>query len=143
MDDFYRQHNANVHRGAHTLSQEATAQYENARLRIARFINAPSDKQVIFTDGTTEGINLVAYAWGRANLGPGDEVLITEMEHHSNIVPWQILRDELGFTLRYIPITDEGLLDLLDCMSCSTSVPRCSASSTSAMCSAPSTRSRS
>ncbi len=98
--------NANVHRGAHTLSQEATAEYENARLRVARFINAPSDKQIIFTDGTTEGINLVAYAWGRANLGPGDEVLITEMEHHSNIVPWQILRDELGFTLRYIPITE-------------------------------------
>lgn len=112
MDDFYRRHNANVHRGAHTLSEEATSLYENARVRIARFINAPSDKQVIFTRGTTEGINLVANAWGRANLGPGDEVLITEMEHHSNIVPWQILRDELGFTLRYIPITDGGLLDL-------------------------------
>ena len=112
MDDFYRLHNANVHRGAHTLSEEATSLYENARVRIARFINAPSDKQVIFTRGTTEGINLVANAWGRANLGPGDEVLITEMEHHSNIVPWQILRDELGFTLRYIPITDGGLLDL-------------------------------
>lgn len=112
MDDFYRRSNSNVHRGAHTLSEEATGQYENARLRVARFINAPSDKQVIFTRGTTEGINLVAYSWGRANLGPGDEVLITEMEHHSNIVPWQILRDELGFTLRYIPITDDGLLDL-------------------------------
>jgi cysteine desulfurase/selenocysteine lyase len=112
LDGFYRNYNANVHRGAHTMSQEATAAYENARLRVARFINAPSDKQVIFTDGTTKGINLVAYAWGRANLGLGDEVLITEMEHHSNIVPWQILRDELGFTLRYIPITNEGLLDL-------------------------------
>ena len=73
-DEYYRNHNANVHRGAHTLSQEATTKYENARLRVARFINAPSDKQIIFTDGTTEGINLVAYAWGRANLGPGDEV---------------------------------------------------------------------
>lgn len=112
MDTFYREHNANVHRGAHTLSEEATTLYENARLHIARFINAPSDKQVIFTRGTTEGINLVAYAWGRANLGPGDEVLITEMEHHSNIVPWQMLRDQLGFTLRYIPVTDEGMLDL-------------------------------
>ncbi|GIV76160.1 MAG: cysteine desulfurase [Litorilinea sp.] len=112
MDDYYRRHNANVHRGVHTLSEEATAQYENARLRVARFINAPSEKQIIFTRGTTEGINLVAQTWGRANLGPGDEVLITEMEHHSNIVPWQILRDQLGFTLRYIPITDEGLLDL-------------------------------
>ena len=112
MDAYYRAHNANVHRGAHTLSEEATTLYENARLRIARFINAPSDKQVIFTRGTTEGINLVAYAWGQANLGPGDEVLITEMEHHSNIVPWQILRDRLGFTLRYIPVTDAGKLDL-------------------------------
>lgn len=112
MDDYYRRYNANVHRGAHTLSEEATNAYENARLRVARFINAPSDKQVIFTRGTTESVNLVANAWGRANLKPGDEVLITEMEHHSNIVPWQILRDEIGFTLRYVPITDQGRLDL-------------------------------
>ena len=112
MDNYYRNHNANVHRGAHTLSGEATDAYENARLRVARFINAPSDKQVIFTSGTTEAINLVANSWGRANLGPGDEVLITEMEHHSNIVPWQMLRDEIGFTLRYVPITDRGELDL-------------------------------
>ncbi len=112
MDDYYRQTNANVHRGVHTLSEEATTLYENARLRIARFINAPSDKQVIFTSNTTESINLVAFSWGRANLKPGDEVLITEMEHHSNIVPWQILRDQLGFTLRYIPLTDNGTLDL-------------------------------
>ncbi|MBP7964283.1 MAG: cysteine desulfurase [Caldilineaceae bacterium] len=114
MDDYYRQTNANVHRGVHTLSEEATTLYENARLRIARFINAPSDKQVIFTRNTTESINLVAFSWGRANLGPGDEVLITEMEHHSNIVPWQILRDQLGFTLRYIPLADDGTLDLTD-----------------------------
>ena len=112
MDRYYRHSNANVHRGVHTLSEEATTLYEDARTRIARFINAPSDKQVIFTRGTTDGINLVAQTWGRANLGPGDEVLITEMEHHSNIVPWQILRDQLGFTLRYIPITQEGVLDL-------------------------------
>lgn len=112
LDEYYRHYNANVHRGVHTLSEEATAAYEGARLRIARFLNAPSDKQIIFTRGTTEGINLVAHSWGRANLRPGDEVLITEMEHHSNIVPWQILRDELGFTLRHIPITDDGLLDL-------------------------------
>lgn len=112
MDDYYRRHNANVHRGVHRLSEEATAAYEQARLKVARFINAPSDKQVIFTRGTTESINLVAQSWGRANLGPGDEVLITEMEHHSNIVPWQMLRDQLGFTLRYIPITDGGELDL-------------------------------
>lgn len=112
LDAYYRNTNANVHRGVHTLSEEATAAFEQARLKVARFINAASDKQIIFTRGTTEGVNLVAQSWGRANLKPGDEVLITEMEHHSNIVPWQILRDELGFTLRYIPITDEGLLDL-------------------------------
>lgn len=112
MDDYYRLHNSNVHRGVHTLSEEATASYEAARLRIGRFINAPSEKQIVITSGTTESINLVANAWGRANLGPGDEVLITEMEHHSNIVPWQLLRDQLGFTLRYIPITLEGELDL-------------------------------
>ena len=112
MDDYYRRYNANVHRGVHRLSEEATAAYEQARLKVARFIHAPSDKQVIFTRGTTEGINLVAQSWGRANLGPGDEVLITEMEHHSNIVPWQILRDQIGFTLRYIPLTDGGELDL-------------------------------
>lgn len=112
LDDYYRRYNANVHRGVHTLSEEATAAYERARLQVARFINAASEKEVIFTRGTTESINLVAQSWGRANLGPGDEVLITEMEHHSNIVPWQILRDQLGFTLRYIPITDQGLLDL-------------------------------
>ncbi|MFN8490811.1 MAG: cysteine desulfurase [Caldilineaceae bacterium] len=112
LDDYYRCHNANVHRGVHTLSEEATASYEGARTRIARFINAPSDKQIVFTRGTTEGINLVAHTWGRANLKPGDEVLITAMEHHSNIVPWQILQEQLGFTLRHIPITPEGLLDL-------------------------------
>lgn len=112
MDDYYRLHNANVHRGVHTLSEEATTLYEGARTKVARFINAPADRQIIFTRGTTEAINLVANSWGRANLKPGDEVLITEMEHHSNIVPWQILRDQLGFTLRYIPITPQGLLDL-------------------------------
>lgn len=112
MDDYYRLYNANVHRGVHTLSEEATALYEGARTKVARFINALADKQIIFTRGTTESINLVAQSWGRANLEPGDEVLITEMEHHSNIVPWQILRDQIGFTLRYIPITPQGLLDL-------------------------------
>ena len=114
MDEYYRQHNANVHRGVHTLSEEATARYEQARVSIARFLHAPSEKQVVFTRGTTESINLVVNSWGRANLKPGDEVLITEMEHHSNIVPWQILRDEIGFTLRYIPVGLDGLLDLSD-----------------------------
>ncbi len=112
LDEYYRRYNANVHRGVHTLSEEATGAYENARLRVARFINAPSPKQVIFTRNATESINLVAHTWGRANLGPGDEVLITEMEHHSNIVPWQILQEQLGFTLRHIPLTDQGTLDL-------------------------------
>lgn len=112
MDDYYRRYNANVHRGVHTLSEEATAAFEAAREKVAKFIHAPSARQIIFTRGATESINLVAYTWGRANLKPGDEVLITEMEHHANIVPWQILQEQLGFTLRYVPITDQGLLNL-------------------------------
>lgn len=112
MDHYYRTTHANVHRGVHTLSEEATALYEGARQKVARFINAPTDKQIVFTRGTTEAINLVANTWGRANLGPGDEVLITEMEHHSNIVPWQMAAEHYGFTLRYVPITPGGLLDL-------------------------------
>jgi cysteine desulfurase/selenocysteine lyase len=112
MDDYYRRTNANVHRGVHTLSEEATAAFEGAREKVAHFIHAPHSRQVIFTRGATESINLVAHTWGRANLRPGDEVLITEMEHHANIVPWQILRDQIGFTLRYVPVTDHGLLDL-------------------------------
>ena len=112
MDDYYRRYNANVHRGVHTLSEEATAAFESAREKVAKFIHAPSARQIVFTRGATESINLVAYTWGRANLGPGDEVLITEMEHHANIVPWQIMQEQLGFTLRYVPITDHGLLDL-------------------------------
>ncbi len=111
MNEYYRRYNSNVHRGVHKLSEEATAAYEQSRLRIGRFINANSDKEIVVTKGTTESINLVANSWGRANLGPGDEVLITEMEHHSNIVPWQLMRDQLGFTLRYIPITMQGELD--------------------------------
>ena len=112
MDDYYRLYNANVHRGVHTLSEEATALYEGAREKVARFINARNPRQVIFTRGTTESINLVAYSWGRANLRPGDEVLITAMEHHANIVSWQIMQEQLGFTLRYVPVTDQGTLDL-------------------------------
>jgi len=112
LDNYYRHYNSNIHRGVHTLSEEATTAYEEARKRIARFINAASDKQTIFTRNATEAINVVAHSWGRANLGPGDEVLITEMEHHSNIVPWQILQEQLGFTLRYVPITEGGMLDL-------------------------------
>src|SRR5512141_131877 len=96
MDDFYRRSNANIHRGVHTLAEEATALYEQARVRIAKFINAPSAHQVIYTRNTTESINLVAYTWARANLKAGELVILTEMEHHSNLVPWQMLSTQLG-----------------------------------------------
>ncbi|MCK9485871.1 MAG: cysteine desulfurase [Dehalococcoidia bacterium] len=112
MTRFYRDHNANIHRGVHTLSIEATDLYEQARQRIARFINAPRAEEVIFTRNTTEGINLVAHSWGRKFLQEGDEVVITEVEHHSNIVPWQMLRDERGVVLKYIPMLPDGTLDL-------------------------------
>jgi cysteine desulfurase/selenocysteine lyase len=116
MDDYYRLRNANVHRGVHTLSEEATALYESARGRIARFINAPSSKQVIFTRNATEAVNLVAYSWGLDTLQPGDEVLITQMEHHANIVPWQLITERTGAALRYVPLDPQGTLrlDLLD-----------------------------
>jgi cysteine desulfurase/selenocysteine lyase len=112
MDVYYRGYNANVHRGIHRLSEEATEAYESARERIARFINAPDPATVIFTRNTTEAINLVAWSWGRTNLKPGDEILLTEMEHHSNIVPWQLLAEEKGVKVRYIPFLDNGILDL-------------------------------
>jgi cysteine desulfurase/selenocysteine lyase len=112
MDAFYRRSNANIHRGVHTLAEEATALYEAAREKVAKFINAPSAKQVIYTRNTTESINLVAYTWGRANLKAGDLVILTEMEHHSNLVPWHILKVERGIRLEFIPVTEEGLLDL-------------------------------
>ncbi|HEY80267.1 MAG TPA: cysteine desulfurase [Caldilineae bacterium] len=111
LNDYYRQDNANVYRGVHTLAERATAAYEQARLKIARFVHAATPKEIVFVRNTTEAINLVANAWGRANLGPGDEVLITEMEHHSNIVPWQLVTQARGATLRYVPITDAGELD--------------------------------
>lgn len=115
MDAFYRQTNANIHRGVHTLAEEATALYETAREKVAKFINAPSAKQVIFTRNTTESINLVAYSWARANLTPGDLVILTEMEHHSNLVPWHMLKAERGVRLEFIPVTEDGLLDLDAC----------------------------
>jgi len=111
MDAFYRRSNANIHRGIHTLAEEATALYEEARKKIAKFINAPSAKQVIYTRNATESINLVAYTWARANLKSGDMVLLTEMEHHSNLVPWQMLKTERGIRLEFIPVTEDGLLD--------------------------------
>jgi cysteine desulfurase/selenocysteine lyase len=112
LDDYYRRYNANVHRGVHKLSEEATAAYEQARMKIKAFINAPSRRQVIFTRGTTEGINLVAQSWGRANLKAGDVVLSTVMEHHSNIVPWQLLAAEKGIIVKYVPLLPDGTLDL-------------------------------
>ncbi len=112
MNLFYQRENSNVHRGIHTLSEEATADYEAARKKIARFINAKSWREIIYTRNATESINLVAYSWGLANLHPGDEVLITEMEHHANIVPWQLIAERTGATLRYVPITLQGYLDL-------------------------------
>ncbi len=112
MADYYENYNANIHRGVYTLAEEATGRYEAARKKIAAFIGAASYREIIFVRNTTEAINLVAYAWGRANLKAGDEVVLTEMEHHSNLLPWFILREQLGFKIRYIPITPEGLLDL-------------------------------
>lgn len=112
MDDFYRRSNANIHRGIHTLAEESTALYEAARQRVADFIHAPSARQIIFTRNATESINLVAYSWGRANLQAGDVVILTEMEHHSNLVPWHILAAERSLRLEFIPVTPEGLLDL-------------------------------
>ena len=117
-DRFYRQHNANVHRGVHTLSQEATDDYEAARRALVGFINAASEREVIFTRGTTESINLVAQSFLRPRIGPGDEILITHMEHHSNIVPWQMLCEQTGAKLHVVPINARGelLLDELEKM---------------------------
>ena len=112
MDNFYRHSNANIHRGVHTLAEESTALYEQARERIARFINAPSPRQLIYTRNATESINLVAYSWARANLKANDLVILTEMEHHSNLVPWHMLAAERGVRLEFIPVTGDGLLDL-------------------------------
>jgi cysteine desulfurase / selenocysteine lyase len=114
MDRYYRELNANVHRGIHRLSEEATAAYEGARERIARFINAPDPAQVIYVRNTTEALNLIAYTWARTNLSAGDEILLTEMEHHSNIVPWQMMAEEKGALVRYLPFTADGRLDLTD-----------------------------
>jgi cysteine desulfurase / selenocysteine lyase len=110
---YYERDNANVHRGIHELSNRATNAFEASRARTARFLNARSDNEIIFTRGTSEGINLVASAWGSKNLRAGDKILLTEMEHHSNLVPWQLLAERTGAKLSYVPITgDEGLLDL-------------------------------
>jgi cysteine desulfurase/selenocysteine lyase len=109
---FYEHQNANIHRAIHTLGEEATAAYEETRARVSRFINAPRPENIVFTRGATEALNLVAYAWGRANVREGDEIVLTQMEHHSNMVPWQRLAQEVGATVKYIGVTDEGTLDL-------------------------------
>lgn len=113
LSQFYERDNANVHRGLHALSMRATDAYEGARARVAKFVNAAAPEEIIFTRGTTESINLVAATWAVANLKQGDVILITEMEHHSNLVPWQLAAQRTGAQLRYLPVTgDEGLLDL-------------------------------
>ncbi len=110
---FYERDNSNVHRGLHELSNRATAQYEQARERVARYIGAAAAESIVFTRGTTEGINLVANSWGARMIGPGDVILLTEMEHHSNIVPWQLLAERAGGRIEWAPVIgDEGLLDM-------------------------------
>lgn len=108
--NYYTTTNSNVHRGVHTMSQQATDGYEGARTKIRQFINARDDKEIIYTRNTTEGINLVAYSYGRQNVGPGDDIIVSNMEHHSNIVPWQMLCEEKGANLRVVPIDDSGEL---------------------------------
>ena len=112
FDAYYCGYNANIHRGLHTLADEATAAFEGTRETVRGFLNAADHREIIFTRGTTEAINLVANSWGRANLRAGDEVLISRLEHHSNIVPWQLLAAELGFTIQVIPVDERGVLDL-------------------------------
>ena len=112
--DYYEECNANVHRSVHFLAGQATEQFENARRKVAAFVGAPSARSIIFTRGTTESINLVAHSWGRKFIRPGDEIVLTEMEHHSNLVPWQLLAREKGAILRFIPVKADGTLDLVE-----------------------------
>lgn len=112
MNEYYRRSHSNVHRGIHYLSEAATGAYESARRRIAALVNAPDPVQIIYVRNATEALNLVAASWGRRNIGPGDEILLTEMEHHSNLVPWQLLASEKGARIRYVPIDEEGRLKL-------------------------------
>jgi cysteine desulfurase / selenocysteine lyase len=112
VDTYYSEYNANVHRGIYTIGERATAAYERARATVGRFINAPDSHGIVFTRNATEAINLVAYSWGRRNIGRGDQIVLTEMEHHANLVPWQILVQEQDGDLEFIPITDDGQLRL-------------------------------
>ena len=110
MDTYYREYNANVHRGIYTIGEKATAAYEAARAKVARFVGVADSHEIVFTRNATEAINLVAYAWGRKNIGRGDVIVLTEMEHHANLVPWQLLAQEKDADLEFIPITDDGIL---------------------------------
>jgi len=112
LERYYRTFNANIHRGVYLIAEEATRAYEDVRVKAARFLNAASPREIVFTRGTTESVNLVAHGWGRKFVGQGDIVLLTGMEHHSNLVPWQLLAQDRGATLRFIPIDDQGRLDL-------------------------------
>src|SRR5579872_846103 len=112
MSGYYETTHANVHRGVYEISEEATAKMEKARVKVARFINARQSKQIIFTRNTTESLNLLAYSWGNANIHANDLIILTEMEHHSNLVPWQLLAQRTGVRLEFIPVTDDGLLRL-------------------------------
>ncbi len=112
MSDYYRGYNANIHRGIYTIAEEATVAYEIARGKVASFIDAASPKEIVYTRNATESINLVANTWGKANLHKGDTVILTEMEHHANLVPWQLLKDSIGIRLEFIPVLDNGTLDL-------------------------------
>ena len=112
MNDYYRKQNANIHRGVHTLAEISTNDYEGARGKIAKFIGGAKAKEIIFTRNATEAINLVAFSWGRANLNEGDVILLTEMEHHANLVPWQMIAEQTGARLEFIPVGDDRLLDM-------------------------------
>ena len=112
MTTYYETTHANVHRGVYAIAEEATARYEGARARIGRFVNASSEREILFSKNVTESLNLVAQSWGRANLRAGDAVVLTEMEHHANIVPWLMLKEQLGIELRYVGLTADGRLDL-------------------------------
>ena len=112
MDRYYREYNANVHRGVYSIAERATAEYEAARAKVARFIGAAGPEEIVFTRNVTEALNLVAYSWGRRQVGPGDEILLTEMEHHSDLVPWQFVARECGARLRHVPFDADGRLDM-------------------------------
>src|ERR671931_1186721 len=118
IHDYYMYYNSNIHRAVHQLAEEATIEYERSRRKGAKFINARSSNEIVFTRNATEAINLIAYSWGRANIKKDDNITITEIEHHSNIVPWQILTREKGANLQYIGIDNNGYLKIEDCKRC-------------------------